>query len=58
MNTITATYCAFCDTVTRTFENLFQGLQSYSVVISAARLAQMGYYEESQKLMNSLKDKK
>jgi len=58
MSTITATYCAFCDAVVEFFEKLIDVTATVGTAQAASRLAQQGYYEQAQALMNTLKEEK
>ena len=51
MNTLTATYCAFCDAVARAFDRMIQAFERTGRARAAAELARLGYYKEAKDLM-------
>lgn len=51
MSTLTATYCAFCDTVARFFTKTIEICESVGRARAANQLAQMGMYKEAKALM-------
>ena len=55
MSTITATYCAFCETLDKVFTRMIKATEAYSIAIAASRMAQMGYQEQAKNLIEQLK---
>ena len=51
MNTLTATYCAFCAFVERAFDNFIAFFESVGRARAAAELTRQGYHEEAKRLM-------
>jgi len=57
-DTMTESYCYFCDSVVEFFEKLIDVTATVGTAQAASRLAQQGYYKEAQALMNTLKEEK
>ena len=51
MNTIAATYCAFCAKLESAFENFVEFFERVGRARAAAELSRQGYYKEARALM-------
>jgi hypothetical protein len=51
MNTLSATYCAFCEIVSKKVDSLIIFFEDVGRCRAAAELTRQGYYEEAKKLM-------
>lgn len=51
MTTLTATYCAFCASLSKGFDNFIDFFERIGRARAAAELTRQGYYEEAKRLM-------
>jgi hypothetical protein len=51
MTTLSATYCAFCEIVSKGFDNFIIFFEHVGRCRAAAELTRQGYYAEAKKLM-------
>lgn len=51
MTTLTATYCAFCASLSKGFDNFIDFFERIGRARAAAELTRQGYFEEAKRLM-------